>query len=173
MKGFSLLEVLIAIILLAVSLLGLLVMQSRSVGYLVENNKYNVAIDLTGEYVDLVRSYKNLVYEKSLPTALYYHDLKEKTPFWEDGKIKKVTQDCTSTTQASTDDDVAVKLACWNMKAEVSGITDTSIVIVPSRNIIKVTLFWDSTENSSGNYDCYSENTKNSGKCYFITSAEI
>lgn len=172
-KGFSLLEVLIAILLIAISLLGLLVMQARGVGYLAENNRYNMAIELSGEYVDLVRSYKNLVYEKGFPNALYYQDLKVATPFWESGKVRKVNQQCTDQVQATTDTDIAVKLACWNAKAEVAGMTDALIEIVPKRNIIKVTLLWSAVENSSGSYNCYSEIPGYNDKCYFVTSVEI
>ncbi|MFT0211322.1 prepilin-type N-terminal cleavage/methylation domain-containing protein [Pseudomonas sp. F1_0610] len=166
-KGFSLIEILISLVLITVGLLGLQVMQARSTGYILENNKYNAAIELTNDFVDLVKSYRQEVYQNTIPTSLYYKGLTSNNVFWSNGKITN-TGSCNISNQSS----VSGKIACWNERANNIGISSTKVELVAGRDILIVTLFWDPVTNSNGDFSCYSESNK-SKKCSYTARFEI
>lgn len=174
-KGFSLIEILISIVIVTIGILGLQVMQARSSGYIIENNKYSMAVELANEYVDLVRSYKYKVYSNTVPEELYYQRLTKNNLFWENNKIVKSSGTCTSISTGDANSDIKNRLKCWNEKADNAGIKESLITIISGRDVLDVTLFWDSIENTNGSFKCYSEkgSAADKDKCSYTVRVEI
>lgn len=118
-KGFSLIEVLVTLVLTAVGVLGMFVLQSKSISYTQDTVHREQAISATNELVEIMRVYRDELYENIPPRELvasdvrgsygeFYSQLRSATPFYTSaGSANFTAADCLSPQTAS---DVA---GCW------------------------------------------------------------
>lgn len=66
-KGFSLIEVLVALLLTTVGVLGMVALQGRSVQYTQDSVQRNVAVDLANELIEIIRANPGEVFESTVP----------------------------------------------------------------------------------------------------------
>lgn len=66
-KGFSLIEVLVALVLTTVGVLGMVALQGRSVQYSQDSVQRNVAVDLTNELIAIIRANPKETFSNAAP----------------------------------------------------------------------------------------------------------
>lgn len=82
LKGFSLLEVLITILLTAVGILGVVAMQSRSIQYTQDSVERNIAMTLSEQLIGIMRSTPCAIYERVPPFMPIADGLKSTSLFY-------------------------------------------------------------------------------------------
>ncbi len=68
-KGFSLIEVLVALLLTTVGVLGMVALLGRSVQYTQDSVQRNTAVDLTNDLIEIIRANPQELYSKTAPKA--------------------------------------------------------------------------------------------------------
>lgn len=81
-KGFSLIEVLVALLLTTVGVLGMVALQGRSVQYSQDSVQRNVAVDLANELVAIIRANPKELFDKTTPTYPMNYGLKTSSIFY-------------------------------------------------------------------------------------------
>ncbi|MCJ0973724.1 type IV pilus modification protein PilV [Pseudomonas sp. PS1] len=82
-RGFSMIEVLVAIIIISIGVLGLVAMQGKTIQYTQDASQRNVAAMLASDLMELVRSNRNAVFAPSgelSNNSNYYKSLNESFP---------------------------------------------------------------------------------------------
>lgn len=97
-KGFSLIEVLVALVLTTVGVLGMVALQGRSVQYVQDSVQRNVAVDLANELVEIIRANPSELFEKSAPKSPINTGIKSQSIFFKSkGGTFSNTADCVAT----------------------------------------------------------------------------
>lgn len=117
-KGFSLIEVLVTLVLTAVGVLGMFVLQSRSISYTQDTVQREQAITAVNDLVELIRVHRQEMYKKvpkfSRGSAEgsddFYRGLKDTTPLYSQGNvaISKPTNGC-----AENLNNLKTRAECW------------------------------------------------------------
>ncbi|WP_242674766.1 type IV pilus modification protein PilV [Phytopseudomonas daroniae] len=133
-KGFSLIEVLVALLLTTVGVLGMVALQGRSVQYAQDSVQRNVAVDLASELVEIIRAYPEETFSNTAPAAPMNSGLTSSSIFY-----KTKAQDFSSSADCVATDTIVAKTAkeqrdCWasRVKALLPGgstvfVSDTYI----------------------------------------------
>ncbi|NLC09851.1 MAG: type IV pilus modification protein PilV [Gammaproteobacteria bacterium] len=120
-KGFSLIEVLVTLVLTAVGVLGMFVLQSKSISYTQDTVHREAAISAANELVEIMRVYRDELFE-SIPVSNvssaevkgsygeFYARLKNSTPLYKDGAATFTKADCPTSGAAQQAKAVA---GCW------------------------------------------------------------
>lgn len=66
-KGFSLIEVLVALLLTTIGVLGMVALQGRSIQYTQDSVQRNTAIVLAGDLIEIVRAHPKELFDTSPP----------------------------------------------------------------------------------------------------------
>ncbi len=120
-KGFSLIEVLVTLVLTAVGVLGMFVLQSKSISYTQDTVHREAAISAANELVEIMRVYRDELFESIPPSDLssaevkgsygeFYARLKNSTPLYKDGAATFTKEDCPTSGAAQQAKAVA---GCW------------------------------------------------------------
>lgn len=102
LKGFSLLEVLITILLTAIGILGVVAMQSRSIQYTQDAVERNTAMTLAEQLIEIMRANPCAIYEKVPPVTPMAEELKSTSLFYGATATGGCTGDPNATTRATT-----------------------------------------------------------------------
>lgn len=168
-KGFSLIEVLVTLVLTAVGVLGMFVLQSKSISYTQDTVHREAAISAANELVEIMRVYRDELFE-SIPASNlssaevkgsygeFYARLKNSTPLYKDGAATFTKTDCPTSGTAQTAKAVA---GCWlkNQQDVLPGFQVTTLC--PSAaaatctsefkgSSLLVALSWSSRDTSCG-----------------------
>lgn len=120
-KGFSLIEVLVTLVLTAVGVLGMFVLQSKSISYTQDTVHREAAISAANELVEIMRVYRDELFESIPPSDLspaevkgsygeFYARLKSSATLYKDGAATFTKADCPTSGTAQTAKAVA---GCW------------------------------------------------------------
>ena len=80
--GFSLIEVLVALLLTTVGILGMVALQGRSVQYTQDAVQRNVAVDLVNQLVDMIRANPAEVFDRTVPQNAMNSGIKSTSIFF-------------------------------------------------------------------------------------------
>ena len=127
-QGFSLTEVLVTIVLTTVGILGMVALQVKSISYTQDTIQHEAAISAADELVEIMRTYRDQLYENIPPSDLnaadvkgsygeFYAQLKSASPLYADKKAAFASSDCPKTGEIQTIKAVA---GCWMQKQERS-----------------------------------------------------
>lgn len=83
-KGFSLIEVLVALLLTTVGVLGMVALQGRSVQYTQDSVQRNTAIVLAGDLIEIVRAHPKELFKNSPPKFPMNSGLKDASLFYKE-----------------------------------------------------------------------------------------
>lgn len=116
MKGFSLIEVLVALLLTTIGILGMVALQSNGVRYTQDATNRNHAVALTNDLIEIMRQYPD---EFWLHTSnSNYDQLRSSTALYSTGgSIIVDSSTCPTTDTAQT---VTAQVACWLQRVESS-----------------------------------------------------
>ncbi|CAH0282349.1 hypothetical protein SRABI70_03800 [Pseudomonas sp. Bi70] len=81
-KGFSLIEVLVALLLTTVGILGMLALQGRSVQYSQDSIQRNVAVDLANELISIIKANPKELFSTTVPDVPMNNGLKSTSIFY-------------------------------------------------------------------------------------------
>ena len=81
-RGFSLIEVLVTLVLLAVGVLGMVALQSKSISYMKEAENRDTAVSTVNELVDIMRTYPEEIFVKKPPQLPMYAELSNSSFFY-------------------------------------------------------------------------------------------
>jgi type IV pilus assembly protein PilV len=109
--GFSLIEVLVTLVLVAIGILGMVALQGRSIQYTQDAVQRNVAVTLVNDLTEIIRSNPDAVFTAP-PTATtpYYGELKSSSPFY---KGKSQAFDPAPGNCVALPKTAAEQLDCW------------------------------------------------------------
>ena len=125
-QGFSLIEVLVTIVLTTVGILGMVALQVKSISYTQDTIQREAAISAADELVEIMRTYRDELYENIPPSDLkaadvkgsygeFYSQLKSSSTLYADEKAVFKKSDCPTTGTAQT---VKAVAGCWLQKQE-------------------------------------------------------
>ncbi len=83
-KGFSLIEVLVALLLTTIGVLGMVALQGRSIQYTQDSVQRNTAIVLAGDLIEIVRAHPKELFNTSPPQFPMNSGLKDSSIFYKD-----------------------------------------------------------------------------------------
>lgn len=126
--GFSLIEVLIALVVLAVGLLGVAMMQVMSLRFTQSANERTVATNLAYELIDMMRSNRLLA---SQYTAIAYDSFDSVT----------TAGGCDRETAADAADP-ASNMARWRCEVRVALPNGAAVVRLPGDGVVQVDMRW-------------------------------
>lgn len=168
-KGFSLIEVLVTLVLTAVGVLGMFVLQSKSISYTQDTVHREAAISAANELVEIMRVYRDDLFE-SIPASdlrtaevkgsygEFYARLKSSATLYKDGAATFTKADCPASGTAQTAKAVA---GCW-LKNQQDVLPDFNVTtLCPSAaadectsdfkgSSLLVALSWSSRDQSCG-----------------------
>lgn len=125
--GFSLIEVLIALVVLAVGLLGLALLQTMNLRYTVSSQQRTQAVTLAGQMLDTIRLNRSELSAYSVAAEDF-------------ASVTVPVAGCTRVSQATP----AANLARWKCEVkEILGASATAAVDVTNAPRVKVTVSWD------------------------------
>ncbi|EXF46427.1 type IV pilus modification protein PilV [Pseudomonas sp. BAY1663] len=83
-KGFSLIEVMVTLVLTTIGILGMVAMQGRSIQYTQDSVQRNAAVMLAGDFVEIIRTNPEELFEKAPPAEPFYNAFKDNSLFYKD-----------------------------------------------------------------------------------------
>lgn len=93
--GFSLIEVLVTLLVTTIGVLGMVALQGRSIQYTQDAAQRNAAVELANEYVELMRSAPQLIYQRRPPAFPMNAGLVGTSSLYkEGGKVFDDEEDC-------------------------------------------------------------------------------
>lgn len=96
--GFSLIEVLVALLLTTLGILGMVALQGRSVQYTQDAVQRNVAVDLANQLVDIIRANPGEVFDRTVPQNAMNSGIKSTSIFFKSkGSSFANAADCAAT----------------------------------------------------------------------------
>lgn len=122
-RGFSLIEVLVTLVVLAVGLLGVAMMQMTSMRFTQSANQRTIATNLAYELIDLARSNRLLSSRYVIAEGAF-------------GEVE--SKDCAPGEDGSAD----ANLARWKCRVHTSLPNGSAVVELPGNGVIRVTLSW-------------------------------
>lgn len=81
-KGFSLIEVLVALLLTTIGVLGMVALQGRSIQYTQDSVQRNTAVSLANELIEIARANPQALYNSSVPKFPINSGMKEDSLFY-------------------------------------------------------------------------------------------
>lgn len=113
-KGFSLIEVLVTLVLTTIGILGMVVLQGKSIQYTTEASSRELAVSLSNELVEILRSHRSELFIKQPPTHYTYSEIKGSSDAYSGGKIAAASSDCPASGLPQT---LKQEVGCWINKA--------------------------------------------------------
>lgn len=113
-KGFSLIEVLVTLVLTTIGILGMVVLQGKSIQYTTEASSREVAVSLSNELVEILRSHRSELFVKQPPAHYTFSEVKHSSDAYSGGSIAASSGDCPSSGLPQT---LKQEVGCWVEKA--------------------------------------------------------
>lgn len=151
-KGFSLIEVLVALVLTTIGVLGMVALQSKAVIYTSDAAARDTAVTLVNELIEIMRTHRDQLYKNKPPEQYSYTQLLTSTDIYDQNGKLKVTASCPNNGVAQT---LVAQVGCWLQKVENSlpapeeetGKNNSRIMVCPSFKL-----------NDDGDPDCAGNN---------------
>lgn len=83
-KGFSLIEVLVALLLTTIGILGMVALQGRSIQYTQDSVQRNTAVELTNDLIEIMRANPNELFSMAPPRFPMNSGIKENSIFFKE-----------------------------------------------------------------------------------------
>ncbi len=83
-KGFSLIEVLVALLLTTIGVLGMVALQGRSIQYTQDSVQRNTAVVLTGDLIEIMRAHPKELFDMAPPQFPMNSGLKNNSLFYKE-----------------------------------------------------------------------------------------
>lgn len=134
-KGFSLIEVLVTLVLTTIGILGMVVLQGKSIQYTTEASSREVAVSLSNELVEILRSHRSDLFIKQPPAHYTFSEVKHSSDAYSDDSIAASSSDCPSSGLPQT---LKEEVGCWVEKASstLPGVNanyiDSNFLLCPS-----------------------------------------
>ncbi|OEC35592.1 type IV pilus assembly protein PilV [Pseudomonas cuatrocienegasensis] len=117
-QGFSLIEVLVALLLTTIGVLGMVALQGRSIQYTQDSVQRNTAVSLTNELIEIIRANPQELYNSPAPKFPVNSGMKESSLFYkEKGEGFTDREECVTTTTRLAETPKEQR-DCWADKAE-------------------------------------------------------
>lgn len=81
-KGFSLIEVLVALLLTTIGILGMVALQGRSIQYTQDAMQRNAAVELANDLIEIIRAHPQELYSSTAPKLPMNSGMKEDSIFY-------------------------------------------------------------------------------------------
>ena len=109
-QGFSLIEVLVTLVLVAIGVLGMVALQGRSIQYTQYSVQRNSAVMLVNDLTEIIRANPEQLFDPApTPSTPYYGELKATSSFYkEEGDELPDVEACVSMPKSG-----AEQLGCW------------------------------------------------------------
>lgn len=119
--GFSLIEVLVTMVLVAIGVLGMVALQGRSIQYTQDSVQRNSAVTLANNLTEIMRANPNELFASSSTGTPYYSNFKSNSIFFKKEGVALNSAACPALPKTA-----AEQLACWaaNVRREVPGDAD-------------------------------------------------
>lgn len=159
-KGFSLIEVLVALLLTTIGVLGMVALQGRSIQYTQDSVQRNTAVELANDLIEIMRANPGSLFEMAPPKFPMNSGIKDSSIFFkESGQALEGRDACV--TDATTIPKTAGELRdCWAdaVEAKLPGgeeVFDSNVHICRSStpgtcddkgSMIEVQLAWQTRE---------------------------
>ncbi len=114
-RGFSLIEVLVTLVLVAIGVLGMVALQGRSIQYTQDAVQRNSAVSLVNDLTEVIRSNPEALFEgMPTPSTPYYGRLRSSSVFYKAaGSGFDDVEDCPAVPKTA-----AEQLGCWAAAVE-------------------------------------------------------
>lgn len=116
-QGFSLIEVLVALLLTSIGVLGMVLLQSRAVINASDAAARDTAVTLANELIEIMRSHRGELYKKRPPKDYVYSQLLANSAIYTAGGSLKVDSSCSAESVAQS---LSELTGCWLQKVEHS-----------------------------------------------------
>jgi type IV pilus assembly protein PilV len=161
-KGFSLIEVLVALLLTTVGVLGMVALQGRGVQYTQDSLQRNVAVDLTNELIEIIRASPEEMFEKTVPKEAMNSDIREASIFFKSAGADFSDPASCVATASRTPQTAKEQRDCWASRTKSLLPGGSSVFVNESYicqssamgtcdskgSIIEIRLAWQVRENS-------------------------
>ncbi len=115
-RGFSLIEVLVTILLTTIGILGMVALQSKSIQYTQDAVHRNAAVMLTNDLIEIMRSHRDLLFNKTPEFNDSYTELKASSVIYNaSGKLQLDAGNCPTSGLANT---LQQQGDCWLKQVE-------------------------------------------------------
>lgn len=116
-SGFSLIEVLVALLLTSIGVLGMVILQSRAVINASDAAARDSAVTLVNELIEIMRSHRDELYKKRPPQEYAYSQLLASSVIYTAGGSLRVDSSCSTTGAGQS---LPERAGCWLQKVERS-----------------------------------------------------
>lgn len=116
-KGFSLIEVLVALVLTTIGVLGMVVLQSKAVYYTSDAAARDTAVTLANELIEIMRTHRDDLYERRPPEHYSYSRLKAVTDIYTSAGDLKSSVSCPA---SGLPQSLSEQVGCWMEKVQNS-----------------------------------------------------
>lgn len=165
-KGFSLIEVLVACALIGIGLLGVYGLQSKSNIFANELTTANLASSLADDFVQIARVYPEAFYQPIAADSDVYYLALTKNSLIRDGKLTVTSRACSNNIINDRNRERTRRLGCWLKDAEESIAEFQGASFSQKNGLLFLTLKWKGKEN------CY-QNDKDKTACSYTTGVSI
>lgn len=115
-QGFSLIEVLVTMVLIAIGVLGMVTLQNKSIQFTQDAANRNAAVNLANELVEIMRSHRDDFYKNKPPIYHFNTELKQDSDIYNsDGSIKFSSDNCPA---QKVSKNLQEQASCWLKLAE-------------------------------------------------------
>jgi type IV pilus assembly protein PilV len=112
-KGFSLVEVLVALLLTTIGILGMVTLQGRSIQHSQDSIQRNTAVGLTHDFIEMIRGQSSQIYSSVPPKSPTNEKLKASSMFYKSkGSNFSGTAPCVTTANRIAET-AQEQLNCW------------------------------------------------------------
>ena len=117
-KGFSLIEVLVALLLTTVGVLGMVALQGRSIQYTQDSVQRNTAVSLANELIEITRGNPQELYNSAVPKSPVNSGMKASSLFYKDKGEDFTDREACVTTTTRVAETAKEQRDCWADKVE-------------------------------------------------------
>lgn len=117
-KGFSLIEVLVALLLTTVGVLGMVALQGRSIQYTQDSVQRNTAVSLANELIEITRGNPQELYNAAVPKSPVNSGMKVSSLFYKDKGEDFTDREACVTTSIRVAETAKEQRDCWADKVE-------------------------------------------------------
>ncbi|WP_395502577.1 type IV pilus modification protein PilV [Ectopseudomonas mendocina] len=117
-KGFSLIEVLVALLLTTIGVLGMVALQGRSIQYTQDSVQRNTAVSLANELIEIARANPQELYNSPVPKFPVNSGMKDNSLFYKEKGDDFADRDACVTTTTRLAETAKEQRDCWADKVE-------------------------------------------------------
>jgi type IV pilus assembly protein PilV len=117
-RGFSLIEVLVALLLTTIGVLGMVALQGRSIQYTQDSVQRNTAVSLANELIEITRTNPQTLYNSPVPKFPINSGMKEESLFYKEQDEDFEDREACVTTATRLAETPKEQRDCWADKVE-------------------------------------------------------